>query len=286
MMKPGILLSAVSLACLLWTACSSSETKSPAPGSGSSFQWPDGARAAVCLTYDDGIDGHLDIVAPDLEMVNLRGTFYVPGHSRSLAERINDWRELVIRGHELGNHSLFHPCIRNRPDGRVFEWVSPEYALENYTLQQIIAELYVMNTLLEAVDGKHERTYAYTCSDYEAGGESFVDTLRHLFTAARGGGEIPLDMRDVDIHLVPSWSAKEVSGQEMIDFVNRAAEYGTMAVFMFHGVGGGHNLNVSRQAHKELLTYLSANRDRYWTERFDIVMAHVRSERKRLGWNR
>jgi len=285
-MKPGFPLQAVCLICLLWAACSSSEKKSPAPASGSSFQWPGAELAAVCLTYDDGIDGHLDIVAPDLEAENLRGTFYVPGSSESLARRMEEWRGLVIRGHELGNHTLFHPCVRVRPDGSVFEWVSPEYALENYTMQQIISELSVMNTLLEAVDGKHERTYAYTCSDYEAGGESFVDSLRRLFTAARGGGEIPLDMRDVDIHLVPSWSAKEVSGQQMIEFVNRAAEYGTMAVFMFHGVGGGHNLNVSRQAHKQLLAYLSANRDRFWTERFDIVMAHVRSERKRLGWDR
>lgn len=285
-MKPGFPLPAVCLICLMWAACGAPDTQSSQPVSGDSFQWPNGERAAVCLTYDDGIDGHVDIVAPDLEVENFRGTFYVPGSSESLARRMEEWRALARRGHELGNHTLFHPCIRNRPDGRVFEWVSPEYALENYTLQQIIAELYVMNTLLEAVDGKHERTYAYTCSDYEAGGESFVDSLRHLFTAARGDGEIPLDMRDVDIHLVPSWSAKEVSGQQMIDYVNRAAEHGTMAVFMFHGVGGGHNLNVSREAHRELLAYLSANRDRFWTERFDKVMAHVRSERKRLGWDR
>ena len=282
-MKPGVQFPAVCLICLLLAACSG--TKSLGPVSSNSFQWPNGEQAAVCLTYDDGIDGHLDIAAPDLEAENLRGTFYVPGSSESLARRMDEWRELVKRGHELGNHSLFHPCVRVQPGGNIYEWLAPEYDLASYTHKQIIDELTVMNTLLAAVDGKHQRTYAYTCSDYEAGGESFVDSLRNLFTAARGGGEIPLDMRQVDIHLVPSWSAKEVSGQQMIEFVNRAAEYGTMAVFMFHGVGGGHNLNVSREAHQELLAYLNANRDRFWTERFDKVMAHVRSERKRLGWD-
>ena len=31
-----------------------------------SLQWPNGQKAAVSLTYDDGLDCHLDIVVPDL----------------------------------------------------------------------------------------------------------------------------------------------------------------------------------------------------------------------------
>ena len=249
------------------------------------FLWPNGARAAVCLTYDDGIDGHLEIVAPDLEAVNLRGSFYVPGHSQSLAGRMEDWRALDRRGHEIGNHSLFHPCLRTSSDGRVREWLSPEFELENYTVPQMVAELSTANTLLQAVDGKTDRTYAYTCSDHLAGGDSFVDGLRPLFTAARTGGNVIVaDMRTLDIHLVPSWGVVEVTGEEMIDYVNRAADAGTMAVFMFHGVGGGHNLNVSRQAHRELIEYLDEHRDRFWTDTFAAVMDHLRSERRRLGW--
>ena len=76
------------------------------------FRWPNGAKAAVCLTYDDGVDIHLDHAAPDLEAVNLRGTFYVPGHSRSLYERMDEWRALAARGHEIGNHTVFHPCLK------------------------------------------------------------------------------------------------------------------------------------------------------------------------------
>jgi peptidoglycan/xylan/chitin deacetylase (PgdA/CDA1 family) len=32
-----------------------------------SFAWPEGKKAAVCLTYDDGLDCHLDVAAPALE---------------------------------------------------------------------------------------------------------------------------------------------------------------------------------------------------------------------------
>ncbi|HUU29043.1 MAG TPA: polysaccharide deacetylase family protein [archaeon] len=274
------LLSTIYLFCLI----SSPQTERADMNPEKTFHWPGGARAAVCLTYDDGIDGHLDIVACDLEQAGLRGTFYVPGSSESLARRMDEWRALARRGHELGNHTLFHPCIRSRPDGQVYEWVPPEDALENYTIRKIVAELSIANTLLQAVDGRLERTLAYPCYDHEAGGESFVEQIRPLFTAARAGGDIVPDIRSLDLYLVPAWSAKEVTGEEMIAVADRAAKAGTMVVFVFHGVGGGHNLNVSRQAHSQLLAYLDANRDRFWTDTFAKVTAHVRAEKKRLGW--
>jgi len=30
-------------------------------GSVSQITWPNGAKAAICLTYDDGLDCHLDV---------------------------------------------------------------------------------------------------------------------------------------------------------------------------------------------------------------------------------
>jgi peptidoglycan/xylan/chitin deacetylase (PgdA/CDA1 family) len=287
-MRTALILTALFLACLQCSSDSGNSRpgKKTSAGSGQAFLWPNGARAAVCLTYDDGIDGHVDIVAPDLEAVNLRGSFYVPGSSESLAGRMDQWRAMDRRGHEIGNHSLFHPCLRVSTEGRVREWLKPEFELEHYTVRQMVTELRIANTMLQAVDGKTERTYAYVCSDHLAGGELYVDGIRPLFIAARtGGNSIVADMRTLDIHLVPSWGVSGVSGQEMIDFVNVAADAGTMAVFMFHGVGGGHNLNVSRQAHRELIEYLDAQRDRFWTDTFAVVMDHLRAERRRLEWD-
>ena len=56
------------------------------------FSWPGDAVAAVCLTYDDGLDCHVDIAAPALERHGFRGTFYVTGTSSSLYERTEAWR--------------------------------------------------------------------------------------------------------------------------------------------------------------------------------------------------
>ncbi|HUU27894.1 MAG TPA: polysaccharide deacetylase family protein [archaeon] len=262
---------------------------------GEGFTWPNGARAAVCLTYDDGLDMHLDNAVPDLDAVNLKGSFYVTGNSSSLARRMDDWRAVVRNGHEIGNHTCFHPCNRHRDNGDVFEWVTPEQNLENYNIPRIVSELQVANTLLYALDGKKERTLAYTCYDHTvADGQDFIDQIKPFFLAARAGhpfgGEIVEDMQTVDLYLVPGFEVVSNTAEELIDFVNQAVKAGTMAVITFHGVGTTGDryadLNIERQEHRKLLAYLAKNRDKIWTDTFIKVMKHVIAERKRLGWDK
>ena len=129
------------------------------------FKWPNGAKAAVCLTYDDALDGQLDYAIPQLDSMGLKGTFFLTGNSSCLYRRMSEWRRAAKNGHELGNHTLFHPCIRNRPDGTKFDWVKPEYDFANYNMARLLNELKTANTLLKAIDGEEVRTYGYTCSD-------------------------------------------------------------------------------------------------------------------------
>ncbi len=242
------------------------------------FSWPNNTKAAVCLTYDDGLDCHLDTARVDLNQYNLKGSFYCPGKSESLFRRMDDWRELVAQGHELGNHSLFHPCEKAKEGRGIFDWVKPEYDLAGYTVEQIVAELTVANTLLKAVDGKEKRTYAYTCGDYEVGGENFSDKISHLFSGARAAGSIPETMEEVNVYEVPSWCVNENTGQDMIAFVERAAQKGTLAVIMFHGIGA-NNLRVSRKAHNELLAYLAQHSDRFWVATFSDIVDYIKTKR-------
>ena len=248
------------------------------------FPWPNGAKAAVVLSYDDGVDIDLDHVAPDLEAAGFRGTFFVPGNSESLAKRLPEWRALTARGHELGNHAIFHPCLRTPAGLPARDWLRPEYALESYTVPRMIDELRAANTTLLAVDGETVRTLGYDCGDTTAGGTSYVDAARPLFLAARiGEDRIVADVRALDPMLVPSWMVQGVSGEEMIAFVKKAVDASGLAVFMFHGVGGGHSIDVSREAHRQLIDWLAANRQTVWTDTFRSVMMHVTAEQKRMG---
>jgi len=246
------------------------------------FPWPNGAKAAAVLTYDDGMDTHLDHAVPDLDAAGFRGTFFVPGHSESLAKRLPEWRSLAGRGHELANHAIFHPCLRKPATGPEREWVKPEYALEGYTVERIRAEIAAMNTTLLAIDGETVRTLAYNCCDTTAGGRSYVDAVRPLFLAARAGDDrIAADVGALDPMLVPSWAAENVTGAQLIAFARKAVDAGGLAVFQFHGIGGQW-ISVSREAHRELLAWLAANRQTVWSDTFKRVMTQVTAEQKRV----
>jgi sialate O-acetylesterase len=242
----------------------------------SQIRWPNGAKAAICLTYDDGLDCHLDYAIPELDSAGLKGTFFCTGNSTSLYNRMEEWRAIVRNGHEIGNHTLFHPCLKVKADGSTAEWVKPEYDLAHYTFPQFMTELRTANTLLKAVDGKETRTYAYTCGDCEAGGINFTGSLDKLFSAARGDGPVPETMKGYNIYKAPSWGVDSPTAEEMIDYVNKARAKGTIAIFMFHSVGGGY-LNVDAREHRKLLEYISANRKDIYCDTFHEVMNYIKN---------
>jgi len=235
-----------------------------------SFPWPEGTKAAVCLTYDDGLDCHLDVAMPALEKYGLKGTFYATGFSSSLYTRMDEWRDWASKGYEIGNHTLFHPC-----DGKNFDWVLSEYDLNRYTMDQLRNELLTANTLLTAIDGKKERSFAYTCGNYTIDGVSFIDSIRSMFPSARGAGDQLKPISQVDTHYVPSWGVSDPTGEELIAYVKEAEKMGTIAVFMFHSVGGGY-LNVSAEAHEQLLEYLQQKKESIWTDTFLNVVEYVK----------
>ncbi len=247
------------------------------------FQWPDGKKAAVCLTYDDGFPSQLDTAIPLLNRLNFSGTFYIDGQSATLDSRMNEWRQAAANGHELGNHTLFHPCLAETR-GEKREWLADAYKMEKYTVEQFLKECHIANVLLKAVDGNSQRSFAYTCCDtYVGENESLLEPLTQLFPSARSIGPTPTSMQDVNVMDVPSFALLNHSAEEMIEQVRIAEKHGTFVVFLFHGVGDSH-LPVSPEAHQQLVDYLDANRDTIWTNTFLNVMNHVKSEQKRLGW--
>lgn len=245
------------------------------------FQWPENKKAAVCLTYDDGLDCHIDIAQPALDQFGFKGTFYCTGNSESLKTRMEAWRNLVAKGHELGNHTIYHPCIKARTGRDTFDWVRPEYDLGQYTINQIKSELRVANILLNAVDGKNRRTYAYTCSDYLVSGDSFIDSLYSFFPAARNDGPIPNSMDDLNMYFMPSGDVSDFTGKDLIRYVEDAKAKGTIATIMFHGVGADY-LRVSAAAHLELLEYLDKHRDEYYVDTFLNITDYIKKEKTRL----
>jgi len=244
------------------------------------FSWPKGARAAVSLAYDDALDSQLDYALPVLDRHGIRATFYLQLSNPSVARRMDDWRAASRRGHELGNHSLFHQCAGSKPDRA---WVEPHRDLDTVSPAQMRDQVLLANTMLTALDGRQERTYTAPCGDTQASGRDYLPALHPAFVAIKAGnGNAVADaMERMDPFAVPVAAPVGLSGAQLIAIVKDAIQRGTMVNFTFHGIGGDY-LTISAQAHEELVRFLADNRQLVWTDTFVDIMRHVRREQARV----
>src|SRR6185503_15300925 len=75
--------------------------------------WPDGARAALSLSFDDARTSQVDVGLALLDSLGAKVTFYlVPS---AVESRLEGWKRAAAAGHEIANHSLTHPCSGNFP---------------------------------------------------------------------------------------------------------------------------------------------------------------------------
>jgi peptidoglycan/xylan/chitin deacetylase (PgdA/CDA1 family) len=232
---------------------------------------------AVVLTYDDAIDVDLDNVIPALDSLKLKGTFYVIGSSPVIKNRLNEWRKIAKKGHELGNHALFHPCDGSLP-GRSF--VAADHDLSKYTVNRAVEEIKLNNTLLNAIDGKTERTFAYPCGDRKIGDVYFYNQLKQEFLCARGVTSGLQAAAEIALDNIYCYSINGQSADYMIDLVKKAQQSHTLLVFLFHGVGGDHSLNVDLKAHSKLIHYLKNNEKNIWVAPMVTVAQRIKSYRQ------
>lgn len=258
------------VASLLFSAAASSQVLTP---------WK-GKKAAVVITYDDAIDQQLDNAVPVLDSLGLKATFYITGFSASMQKRMNDWKQLAVHGHELGNHTMYHPCEGGRA-GR--EWVRKDYDLYTYTLPRLLDEIRATNLLLQSMDGKTKRTFAFTCGDTKVHDSSFGGMIQNDFAALRGvrGQMHPLsrvNLTDVDCYVVNHHSA-----EQLMAWVDEAIQSNSLLVVLFHGVGGGNGLDVGISEHSRFLHYLSQKQNEVWVAPMVEVADYVKAEQAKQG---
>ncbi len=234
----------------------------------------------MSLTYDDGLPVHHALVAPLLERHGLRGTFYTPIGRGELLQNPDAWRALARAGHELGNHSVFHPC---RMTERVFSWLAPCYNLCDYTPTRLRDELEVANSVLHLIDGETERTYGHTCCDTTLGrGDDEQDMsalLADLFLAGRGAQtDRPAQPGDgLDLMNVGCLTVDGLSLPKLMEIVEQARQDGGWAVLVMHGVGADtHEYHLDAAVHRQFVAWLAQQRQTVWTAPFGDVAWHIR----------
>ena len=137
------------------------------------------ARRTAVLTFDDGWRDALTVVAPLLERLGVRASFYVSaglwGTQHALVTgpagelmTPDDARELSARGMEVASHGLTHPDLRKLDDA----------ALD--------AELRDSRAAIEEVTGRPCRTFAYPFGLFDARAKERVGAAGYELALAWG----------------------------------------------------------------------------------------------------
>jgi len=236
-------------------------------------------RAAVSLSFDDARESQLTVGVPLLAESGAKVTFYLT--AGSLGEHAAAWRRAAAAGHELGNHTMVHPCSGN------FAWAR-ERALEDYTLDRMRAELVEANRTIERATGTVPRTFAYPCGQTfvgrGAGTASFVPLVSELFLAGRGWlGETSNDPSFVDRAQLLGYPMDDVEFAALKPVVDEAIAGGRWLVLAGHDIGHEPGPQVTRVSMlRELLTYLRAPERKVLVDTVGRVSTIVWAGRDRL----
>jgi peptidoglycan/xylan/chitin deacetylase (PgdA/CDA1 family) len=236
--------------------------------------WPGDRAAVISLTFDDAMATHLDIVGPILKKHGLHGTFFVSTGSEAWRKRIREWQQLAAEGHEIGGHTVKHPCLLER--------IEPH--AQEYTPQMMEAEIRDgAETVLREIHGTHGLTFAYTCGNLSFGAPA--DQARnaalyqryvaeHFFAARLYGWVGTVAPEELSVLTVPDLGF--TAGQDfraLLAMADPALRNHRWGVFTFHGVGGEW-LSVTADALDELAGYLAAHLE-VWTAVFGDVVRYI-----------
>ena len=247
------------------------------PRTAAAFEWPDGKRVAVSLTFDDGRASQVEGGTAVLDRFGVKATFYVT--PAAVERRLDGWKQAAASGHEIANHSLVHPCSGN------FAW-SRERALEDYTPERMRGELLEANRrIAELLGVAPPESFAYPCGQTFVGRgadtRSYVPVAAELFVSARGWlDEAPNDPAYVDFAQLTGMPSDTKTFDEIRTVVEAARESGLWVVLAGHDMAERHGAQTTRlSVIAALCAYAADPANAVWLAPVGEVARYVRNHR-------
>jgi peptidoglycan/xylan/chitin deacetylase (PgdA/CDA1 family) len=235
------------------------------------FQWPGNKRAAISLTFDDARLSQPDTGFALLESFDAKATFYVS--FGSLEKRLDRWKLAIEQGHEIGNHSVTHPCSGN------FPWARSK-ALEDFTLDRMETEMLDANARIHSLLGVTPTTFAYPCGQKFVGrGEhtkSYVALVAKHFKAGRGfRDESTNDPAFCDPAQLFGVDLDNLSFDELLPVVNQTVDRGGWLVLAGHEIGDHGPQTTRVDTLSRLCQFCLDDENRIWLDTVDRIASQV-----------
>jgi peptidoglycan/xylan/chitin deacetylase (PgdA/CDA1 family) len=240
------------------------------------FSWPKGKQAAVSLSFDDARPSQVDKGTAVLDQYNVKATFYlVPS---TVEQRLPGWKKAVASGHEMGNHSLNHPCTGN------FTW-SRQKALEEYTLEKMNEELVEANKRLQQLLGVKPEVFAYPCGQTFVGRgvntKSYIPVVAKLFASGRGWlDEGPNDPTFCDMAQLTGIEMDGKDFEQILPLLEEAKKTGKWVVLAGHEMGESGPQTTRLSMLRKLLVYAQDPANGIWLAPVGAVGKYVQQQIK------
>ena len=240
-----------------------------------SFRWPEGKRAAISLTFDDARLSQIDCGLPILDAHGVKATFYIS--SSGVEQRLAGWKKALANGHEIGNHTVKHPCSGN------FSW-SREKALEEYSLAEMGRELDEASTAVERLLGVRPTTFAYPCGQKFVGrglsAKSYVPVVAERFIVGRGAyDEVGNDPNFCDLAQATGISLDGLSFDQAKQLIDRAAAEGRWLIFFGHEIGPAGHQTVPTSTLESVCRYAQDPANGLWIDTVETIGRYIQHQR-------
>jgi peptidoglycan/xylan/chitin deacetylase (PgdA/CDA1 family) len=237
--------------------------------------WPQGKQIAVSITFDDARASQVDVGTALLDKYDVKATFFVvPG---AVKQRLEGWKKATATGHEIGNHSLIHPCSGN------FLWAR-EKALENYTVETMRSELARANSEIQTLLGVTPQVFAYPCGQSFVGRgkdvKSYVPLIAEMFMLGRGWlDEGANDPTYCDFAQLTGIEMDGKDFSEILPILQSAKANNLWVVLAGHEMGEGGAQTTRLSMLKELIEYSKNPANGIWLAPIGTVAKYVQSKR-------
>jgi beta-glucosidase len=241
----------------------------------SDFRWPEGKKMAISLTFDDARLSQPDLGIPLLDRYGVKATFYVSPDN--MIQRVDAWKKAVSRGHDIGNHSLLHPCTGN------FEW-SRQKALENYSLLSMNCELDSANMAISQVLGITPVSFAFPCGQkYVGRGEltrSYIPVIASMFESGRGWlDEGPNDPSFCDISQLTGMELDGKTFAQVRSLIEKAREKGAWLILAGHEMNVGGLQTSLLPTIEAICIYAADTANGVWLENVHTIASYIKEKR-------
>jgi peptidoglycan/xylan/chitin deacetylase (PgdA/CDA1 family) len=241
-----------------------------------SIHWPEGKRVAISLTFDDGRTSQVEGGTALLDSFGVKATFFV--HPTAVEKRLDGWKKAVASGHEIGSHSLNHPCTGN------FEW-SRQNALENYTLDAMRKNLTECNRQLKQLLNVNAEVFAYPCGQKFVGRgkntKSYVPLIAEMFLLGRGWlDEAANDPAFCDFAQITGVESDGKDFEQILPLIEAAEKNEQWLCLAGHEMGVGGTQTTRLSMLRKLLAYAQDPANGIWIAPAGTIAKYVQQQRK------